>query len=121
LVGAYFAVEKDHDEDSLIYAYHKPSFIPTDKHSNPFRWKKVAKFIPAHVTRRITAQVGVFTIHPNPSKPLKSRDIDRLIIKQEFRKELKRILYQYGIHRASLFPDADGLSTHIKWLRTDGH
>lgn len=121
LVGAYFAVEKEHDGDSLIYAYHIPSFIPTDKHPNPFRWKKIGRFIPAHVTRRITAQVGVFTIHPNPTKPLKSGDIDRLVIKRKFRGELKRILYRYGIHRASLFPDADGLSTHIKWLRTDGY
>jgi len=119
LIAAYFAVEKEHDGKSLIYAFRTNKFIPTDKKRYPFRWKKVGKFIPKHITRRITAQVGVFTIHPKPTEHFASKDIDRLIISKGCRKELKQTLYRYGIHRASLFPDPDGLSTHIRWLRTD--
>jgi hypothetical protein len=119
LIGAYFAVEKEHADDSLIYAYHSPTFFRTDEYSSPFDRKEVGKFIPLHVTRRITAQAGLFTIHPKPTEALKSPEVDRLIIRRDFRKELKRVLFKYGIHRASLFPDLDGLANHIKWLRTD--
>jgi hypothetical protein len=121
LVAAYFAVEQAHNGDSAIYAYQKSTFINTEEHKDPFEWSKAGKFIPTHVTRRITAQVGLFTIHPNPTEPFLSPDVDRLIIKDKdgFRKKLKWTLYKYGLHRASLFPDLDGLATYIEWLRTD--
>lgn len=119
LVAAYFAVEKEHRGDSLIYAYHSDTFIGIEKYADPFVRTKVGKFIPSHVTKRITAQVGIFTIHPNPKRPFDSPDVDQIIISSNCREKLKWILYRYGIHRASLFPDLDGLATHIKWLRTD--
>jgi hypothetical protein len=120
LVAAYFAVEEQSNEDSAIYAYRSETFIRTDKSSNPFERKTVGKFIPKHVSGRISAQVGVFTIHPTPGEAFESPgDIDRLILRADCREDLKWILYRYGIHRASLFPDLDGLAAHIKWLRTD--
>lgn len=119
LIAAYFAVEREHIGDSVIYAYHSRTLIRTEKYKTPFDIKKVGKFVPTHVTRRITAQVGVFTIHPNPKEPFRSPVLDRLIIRGKSREDLKWILYRYGVHRASLFPDLDGLATHIKWLRTD--
>ncbi len=119
LVAAFFAVEEKHDGDSLIYAFHHKTFIEIDEYPDPFKRKSVGKFIPNHITPRITAQAGLFTIHPDPRKPLTSREIDRWVIPNSCRKELKQVLYKYGIHRASLFPDLDGLSKHIAWLRTD--
>ncbi|NOS36343.1 MAG: FRG domain-containing protein [Deltaproteobacteria bacterium] len=119
LVAAYFAVEKYHPDDSLIYAYHHRTFINIERNPNPLKIKTISRFIPNHITPRITAQVGLFTVHPDPRRPLESDKIQRLIIPNSFRKELKRILYNYGIHRASLFPDLDGLSKYISWLRTD--
>ena len=119
LVAAYFAVEEDHSYDSIIYAFHHKTFINTEKNPDPFKRKKIGKFIPNHITPRITAQAGLFTIHPDPRIPLESKGIQRWIIPNSFRKKLKQILYNYGIHRASLFPDLDGISKHISWLRTD--
>lgn len=119
LVAAYFAVEHEHDGDSLINAYSTNSFVDCEKYPSPFDISKTSRFIPRYVTPRITAQVGIFTVHPNPTKPFSSSRIDHLVIKAAFRKELKSILYKYGIHRATLFPDLDGLCAHIGWLRTD--
>jgi len=119
LVAAYFAVEEDHSGDSLIYALHHKAFINIDKNPDPFKLTRISKFIPNHITPRITAQVGLFTIHPDPRKPLETKEIQRWVIPNSFRKKMKRILYKYGVHRASLFPDLDGLSKHIGWLRTD--
>jgi type I restriction enzyme M protein len=121
LVAAYFAVEKECDSDSLIYAFHSRRFLSTRTHSDPFKIEAVGKFVPSHVTSRITAQVGLFTAHPDPREAFESPDIDRLIIRNTFRRRLKQILYKYGIHRASLFPGLDGLAAHIEWMRTDVH
>lgn len=119
LIGAYFAVEKKYAGNSVIYAYRSAHHIKTEKYKHPFDRKEVGRFIPTHITRRITAQAGVFTIHPDPSVPFESSKIDRLIIKADAREDLKWILYRYGIHRASLFPDLDGLAKYITWLRTN--
>lgn len=119
LVAAYFAVEEPHAGDSAVYAYRSSKSLKEGRGS-PFNINNVERFIPRHVTRRITSQAGLFTAHPDPTKPFGSRAaVDKLIIKQPFRKDLKSILFRYGIHRASLFPDLDGLSKHVEWLRTD--
>jgi hypothetical protein len=119
LVAAYFAVEANHYDDSVIYAYRNNKRIITETAGDPFARTTVGKFIPRHVTRRITAQTGLFTIHPDPQVPLEERSIDRLIIKRKYRKNLKHTLFRYGIHRGNLFPDLDGLCRQIEWMRTD--
>lgn len=119
LVAAFFAVEEKHKGDSLIYAFHQSKFIKIDGNPDPFKRRSVGMFIPNHITPRITAQAGVFTVHPDPRKPLASREIHRWVIPKARREDLKLVLYKYGVHRASLFPDLDGLSKHIGWLRTD--
>lgn len=119
LVAAYFAVEKEHNGDSLIYAYINNKMISTETYKDPFARREIGRFIPNHITRRITAQAGVFTIHPEPKNALNSTNIFRIIVRRSFRGELKHILYNYGIYRASLFPDLDGLAKHIEWMRTD--
>jgi FRG domain len=119
LVAAYFAVQKEYDGDSCVYAFQSKTYIHIDKNPDPFVREKIGKFIPRHVTGRITAQTGLFTIHPDPPTPFSSPFVDRLIIKSDFRKDLKQILYKYGMHEATLFPDMDGLCRHIEWLRTD--
>lgn len=119
LVAAYFAVRHEHDGDSLIYAYQSKTYVRTENYPDPFKRDTVGKLIPRHVSPRITAQAGVFTIHPNPLMPLSSQYLDKLFIDAAFRRDLKRILYRYGIHEATMFPDLDGVCRHIEYLRTD--
>ncbi len=119
LVAAYFAVRYEHDGDSLIYAFQSRTYVRTENYPDPFKIKAVGKFIPRHVSARISAQAGVFTIHPNPLIPLSPQYLDKLFIDAAFRKDLKRILYRYGIHEATMFPDLDGVCRHIEYLRTD--
>ena len=121
LVACYFAVEEEWDEDSVIYAYHNRWYISIEKHPEPFEYDRVGKFIPRHLTRRITAQAGLFTIHPNPYEPFDSDNIEKLIIPNGIRREMKKTLNKYGIDRYSLFPDLDGLASHIKWLRSKNY
>ncbi len=117
LVAAYFAVEKEHEGDSIIYAYLLKSIVVPSKVS-PFKIIAVSPYVPNHINRRITAQASLFTAHPDPLKAFDSVSINRLIIKECFRRELKNILAIYGINHATLFPDLYGLSKHLEWLKT---
>jgi hypothetical protein len=121
LVALYFAVEKAHEGDSAVYAYRVSKRVNTSKEPNPFNIEKVGIFVPSHITRRIIAQGGLFTIHPNPEITFNPPNIKKITIARKARKQIKRDLWQYGIHRASLFPDLDALCLHIEWLRTDKH
>lgn len=115
LVAAYFAVEDDLGSDSAIYVYPNNLYIHTNKYPNPLEHKTVGKFIPRHITRRITAQAGLFTIHPKPTETFDKPELQKIVIPHSLRLELKRTLHRYGIHRGSLFPDLDGLAVSIAW------
>jgi hypothetical protein len=119
LVACYFAVEEESDTDSLIYAYEISLFISVQNNPDPFEYKRVGKFIPRHITARITAQSGIFTIHPNPHEHFTSKKIDHIIIPNDIRFTLKKTLNRYGINRVSLFPGLDGLARHIQWENSD--
>jgi hypothetical protein len=118
LVAAYFAVEKEHDGNSVIYAYKIRKYLNLELNPDPFKVDNISIFIPKHITQRITVQSGLFTIHPNPTEPMDSTDLVKYIVPHDFRRELKFILYRYGITKASLFPGLDSLAEHIEWLRT---
>jgi len=121
MLAAYFAVEQETDgEDSAVYVLKDQKFIDVETIS-PFDLKDVSKFVPAHITPRITAQSGLFTAHPSPETPFHCAFLDKLVIAQGFRRELKKILYRYGIHRAALLPGLDGITIHIEWLKTHSH
>jgi len=123
LVAAYFAVNEKTETDSAIYVLKSKKYpISSDEENkSPFEYSEQRKFIPAHITERIIAQSGLFTIHPNPKEPHSGNDVEKIILKNSFRKELKNILFKYDIHSASLFPGMDGLSEHIMWLRSDSY
>ena len=121
LVACYFAVEEKSDTDSMIYAYETRWFISVKDNPDPFDYKKVGKFIPRHITARITAQSGLFTIHPNPYVPFTSDKIDQIIIPNDIRYTLKKTLNRYGINRVSLFPGLDGLARHIQWVNSNSY
>src|ERR1017187_7723098 len=67
LVAAFFAVESASNTDGAIYAYRLRHFINTYETLDPFNpGKLMKKYIPRHITNRITAQSGLFTIHRTP-------------------------------------------------------
>lgn len=118
LVACFFAVDETSEDDGVIYAYRNESYISTEEHPDPFEYQEVGKFIPKHLTQRITTQGGLFTIHPNPYEPFESNDMEKIIIPNGIRSELKRTLNKYGVDRFSLFPSLDGLAAHIEWRQS---
>lgn len=118
LVACYFAVEEPSEDASVIYAYRNQSYIDVEEDTDPFRYRQVGKFIPRHISPRITTQGGLFTIHPKPYEQFESDDMAKLVIPNRLRSTLRRTLNKYGVDRFSLFPSLDGLSSHIEWLQS---
>lgn len=115
LVAAYFACAKQPDEDGAIYLlsqFNSLSKIDTKKET-PFKITKVSLFEPVHITKRLTAQNGVFTVHPFPAEELISSSIQILIISASAKRKILNSLETRGIHESSLFPDLDGLARFL--------
>ncbi|HDH27869.1 MAG TPA: FRG domain-containing protein [Euryarchaeota archaeon] len=123
-VAVCFAVKdefhkKEKKEDSIIYIFKAKKKVDLEDDFDPFEIKKIRRYIPKYWNPRITSQSGLFTVHPKPLKPYTSTYISKVTIAFNLRKEIKKRLNKFGIHQAYLFPELDGISQHIKWLRTN--
>ncbi len=136
LVALYFAVRSDveckwnHEENCcrvikrVVYVYRsgdKPLLTDEDKSRKkpgPIGYRgKIRKFSPTHVTPRIAAQSGVFTIHSRQQNDyFKKQEIEKLEVIGK-PSEILSQLYLLGIHEESLFPGLDGIANHINWLK----
>ena len=63
--------------------------------------------------------MGVFTVHNEPTIARTSRNIHTTTIDYDVRKEIKKALNRLGVNQAALFPDVDGIASHITWLKTN--
>ncbi|WP_426661903.1 FRG domain-containing protein [Rhodanobacter aciditrophus] len=119
LYAAFFAVRDNAERDASITAVKFKHKVVPEK-AKPFEFKDVAIHLPQRVVPRITRQGGVFSIHPNPERPLtpKSSAISEMkiiTIPSSARARLKAELSFYGVNALSLFPDLDGLAEFTNW------
>lgn len=126
LVAFYFAVEDDFtllDEQatsySCIYIYKDLKRVKLDGKIDPFTITNVIRYIPKHWDKRIIAQGGLFTVHPEPYIQWEDINLSRILIHKDIRKSIKITLNRFGIHPGSIYPDLDGVAKHIKWLKSD--
>lgn len=126
LMGAYFAVEermsdeeKLQSEYSCIYAFKKTKKVKLNSTFDPFKIDIVKRFVPKHWDKRIIAQSGLFLIYPKPSTPWEHKDLEKILIHHSIRKEIKSILNNLGVNKSTVYPDIDGISAHIKWLKSN--
>ena len=123
LAAAFFAVEMFKDCDAIVFAYRcKYHVIP--QRISPFQVKGVIEFKPMGVAPRIIRQGGIFTVHGEPHRPLEevmntTDELEKIVVRSSYRQELLFELSHYGVNRATLFPDLDGLSTHTNWVTTN--
>jgi hypothetical protein len=122
LVAAYFAVRDDRFRgNSRIYVAENIPELDLRAFADPFAVNRVYRYVPHHVTPRLVAQAGLFTVHPKPRIAFdNNRSITQIIeIQDSARREIKATLGWFGVHEASLFPGLDGQGEHIRWLRQD--
>lgn len=135
LATVWFAVEnegKDHQgkpQNAVVWLLKTQNVdfinIGSQQDISPLDNRKTRIYRPRAVTRRIVAQGGLFTVHMFQKAkknflPLEenSRYTDRLVkfsIEARSCEKLKTELSGCGVNRASLFPDLDGLCSHLAW------
>lgn len=123
LIAAFFAVEpaglpSDKETDAALYGVPCPPIVESGQ-----KWPSgydVVGYEPPHVTPRITVQQGLFTVHLQPDQPWNPNSLKRWVIPSQACIHIKLALSRAGINRASLFPDRDGIASHINWLHKWG-
>lgn len=125
LVAAYFASLNSGDVldddgnhlNAAIYVARKPPEVNVRRHpldcASTTTEPKVGLYYPPHISRRIPAQNGVFTYHPEPTKAFESGDLAKVVVFWGGCFSIREKLDLYGINRAQLFPDLGGLSEHL--------
>ena len=138
LVALYFAIENcSLEEDAVVYAANSKQFnsnIDLNDTPDPLGISEVYLYYPPHINQRIVVQSGIFTVHNNPQLPLNETEkpsdkidkrkgekysIDKIILKKESKKSLKKVLNLYGINEATIYPGLEGIARHLEWKTLD--
>lgn len=69
---------------------------------------------PKAKTRRVIVQDSFFVLHMDPTMPFDEKVKEKIIIKAEDKKNIKKQLEKLGIHAFSLFPECEGLCKSMK-------
>lgn len=130
LTAAFFAVEqmgsntlrKDEpieDYFPAIYASPKPEISHVEIGAELFPDRMYGNYtgliIPPHISPRISAQNALLTIHGYPTSIYKPKGLEKILITSNFSSVLKRMLINFGISRATLFPGLDGIAADLAW------
>jgi FRG domain len=128
LAGIYFAVEEPftkedeaQTEHAALYIYEPTTKAKLDNPLEPFSVTEVERYIPKHWDKRIISQAGLFTVHHQPYTPWRPTELKVIKIHKSVRKDIKKSLNRFGINPGTIYPDLDGVTKHIKWLRSDEH
>jgi hypothetical protein len=121
-VALFFAVESHGTNDAVVYVLdNEIAFLTTDEERtlDPFECKKIIAYLPRHATPRLRAQSGLFTIHPDPTEPLTANITAKIVIPRKYCSNILQGLNLMGINKKTLFPDVDGLSAWLRWMKYD--
>lgn len=126
LVALYFATEnfKSEDgEDASIYILdNKLDWLCGDSLNgkSPFSLDKPYVYMPEHITPRLRAQRGVFTIHNDIDAELEGSYIRKVTINKKYIPSIKFQLIKIGVSAKSIYPDLDGLCKDLKVSKFSG-
>ena len=119
LAALYFAVCDESDTDSCVFKYAADKSIG-DPPADPFSVSDVLVIDPSHVTNRIPAQSGKFTLMPFAGC-LDGAEVEKFVIAQKGRREIKHQLAGLGVTEQSLFPDLEGVARFTTWRFSSLH
>jgi len=116
LVALYFAIEKDPESDCAVYSYNVERTIsPGAEPETPFTLNGNFAVLPPHVSPRITAQSGVFTIHSSPKDEFRGVGVIKMKFKAQLKLQLRQQLDKFGVCERFLFPGLDGIARSVAW------
>lgn len=137
LAALWFAVRKppatDKDGNPMpggvwIFPTSSKNFVSPADTTSPFTTKDSLIFRPNHITRRIVAQSGWFTVHRYLENekhflPLERNakyifSLVKINVPASLFPELRTELSRFGINSATMFPDLEGLGAYIEWANS---
>jgi hypothetical protein len=131
LIALWFSMapktEPKHSDYSVVWGFNVPKedIVASTESMDPFEEGSTKVFKPNHITKRISAQFGWFTIHradlekkftPFEKNKQYSERLFKIKVNSECFSECKRRLHNFGINSASMYPDIDGLAKHVEWV-----
>ena len=128
LVALYFAVYDCPEKDGCVIVY-APTYTTTPESFEKDKKRTeilVMIYRPRAISPRILNQKGLFTYHIDASQVIEEENdegnltnLKKIIIPNEYKKDILSDLNICGINHSLLFPNLDGLSKHINWLFDD--
>ncbi|MFK8103281.1 MAG: FRG domain-containing protein [Saprospiraceae bacterium] len=131
LAALWFAVENPAVEENgeklnavvWILAAENDDFRTNTSKIDPMSNKITKIFRSQVVSRRISAQSGVFTVHKIANKKIYKFEtvakfkhkLTKLIIKPEHFSIIRKELNILGVNNFSIYPDLDGFCKHLSW------
>lgn len=124
LVALYFACCDSPNTNGMLHAFRASEFIDVEKSPIDAECKPGGMFLARSISPRMLNQRGCFTVHNPPDKIIDcERDpnctdrpnLMQFTVPASMKQEILKMLDDYGVNRATLFPDLDGLSSHINW------
>lgn len=129
LVALWFAVEAppEDDEKGAVWMFSgKPADYADDEEiDNPFNASRTLIFRPRHLTPRIIAQSGWFTVHrfvphrpgfvPLEVNSKQKARLKKIEIPSRLFPALREDLTRCGINAGTLFGDLNGISRQLTW------
>ena len=128
LAALWFAVERSdrHSGPGVFWVFDPRRMTTVNPVPHPLQINYVRVYPPPHVSRRIAAQVGLFTVHPRLTEgfvpleqdPSLSSHLTKCIVPRDKFSHLRWELDRCGVHSASLFPDLEGIARHVEWIHS---
>jgi hypothetical protein len=133
LVALWFAVEKPPAKDTKgntrsgvvwILSTSKDDFPKINSKQSPLSIKKTKIFRSSVVSRRISAQSGLFTAHLigkdgtvykfETTKDFRDR-LSKISIPHDQFASIRKQLHILGVNGSTIYPDINGLASHLQW------
>ncbi len=134
LAALWFAIRnpaEQKDLDCVVWIFHpeENDYIQEPETSpSPFDVKRTMVFEPRHVTPRIRAQEGIFTVHrfmettkqfvPLQQQKNYYKKLSKILIDPINFPPIRFDLDRCGVHASSLFPDLEGVAKRVSWRYT---
>jgi hypothetical protein len=130
LIALWFSLPKvvnRINEQSTVWIFNVPheDVIDSSSKEDPFDEKRTTVFRPNHIARRITSQSGWFTVHTFDDKkgftPFEASEdyghhLTKVNILPEGLRDCEMRLNTFGINAYTIYPDLDGLASHLEWI-----
>jgi len=113
LVAMYFACERNPDKECAVYKITMTRWYTNFGESDPFEIENIGGLRPRHTDIRYINQAGVFTIHPDPTKPIDLPNIAKYVFNSKIKDTIRWQLRKMGIHASFIYPSLESIARDV--------